>query len=148
MQSSESKTIKAENMKTTVTGLLCLLWLGVASTPEVRGQDEAAAKLRQAEQRIRAIYERGGFRERRFHANWLEDSTGYVVMETARRSRRPIAVRYDVTDGKRTELERGEPLIALDEAGGRTVLPTASEFSTPIEATSTFTIWKPTSARR
>ena len=96
-------------MKTTVTGLLCFLWLGVASAPDVRGQDETAAKLRQAEQRIRAIYERGEFRDKWFRANWLDDSTGYVVTEMPTGSRRRIAVRYDVADGKRTELNRGEP---------------------------------------
>ena len=96
-------------MKTTVTGLLCFLWLGVASAPDVSGQDETAAKLRQAEQRIRAIYERDEFREKWFHADWLDDSTGYVVTETPRGSRRRIVVRYDVADGKRTELKGSAP---------------------------------------
>jgi len=93
-------------MKTTVAGLLCFLWLGAASTPDVRGQDETKEKLRQAEQRIRAIYERGEFRDKWFRANWLDDSTGYVVTEMPRGSRQPIEVRYDVADGKRTELNR------------------------------------------
>ena len=95
-------------MKTTVTGLFWFLWLGVASAPDVCGQDETVANLRQAEQRIRAIYERGEFRENRFRANWLDDSTGYVVTETPRGSRRRIAVRYDVADGKRIELKGSE----------------------------------------
>jgi len=98
--------IKAENMNTTVKGFLCFLYLGLASAPEVNGQDETAANLRQAEQRIRAIYERGEFRGRGFRANWLDDSAGYVVTEMPRGARRPIAVRYDVATGKRTELDR------------------------------------------
>ncbi len=104
--SIELKMIKAENMKTKDYSLLCFLWLGVASAPDVRGQDETAENLRQAEQRIRAIYERGEFRGRGFRANWLDDSAGYVVTEIPRGSRRPIAVRYDVATGKRTELDR------------------------------------------
>ena len=96
-------------MKTTITSLLCFLWLGLALTPDACGQDETAANLRRAEQRIRAIYERGEFRDKWFRASWLDDSTGYVVTEVPRGSRRPIAVRYDLADGKRTELDRGEP---------------------------------------
>ena len=96
-------------MKITVAGLLCFLWLGLALTSDACGQDEKAATLRQAEQRIRAVYERGEFRDRGFRASWLDDSTGYVVTEMRRGSRRPIAVRYDVAGGKRTELDRGEP---------------------------------------
>ncbi len=93
-------------MKTSGTVLLCFLWLAVAFAPDVQGQDQTAAKLRQAAQRIRAIYERGEFREKRFWADWLDDSSGYVVMETPAGSRRGVAVQYDVADGKRTVLNR------------------------------------------
>ena len=93
-------------MKTMVTGFLGFLWLGLVSASDLDGQDETAANLRQAERRIRAIYERGEFAGKRFRADWLADSTGYVVTETSTGSQRPIAVRYDVANGKRTELNR------------------------------------------
>ena len=53
-------------MRITITGLICFLWLAAASTLDANGEDESKAKLHQAEQRIRAIYERGEFRGTRF----------------------------------------------------------------------------------
>ena len=89
-----------------LTATLAMTWLGVFSEPDVLGQDRTAEHLRHAEQRIRAIYEHGEFRGKPFRADWQEDSTGYVVTETRDGSQRGVAVRYDVADGKRTELER------------------------------------------
>ncbi|MCZ6792066.1 MAG: hypothetical protein O7J95_00460, partial [Planctomycetota bacterium] len=36
---------------------------------------------RERQSRLRAIYERGEFRAKRFRANWLADSSGYTVVE-------------------------------------------------------------------
>ncbi|NQV35665.1 MAG: hypothetical protein HQ515_23430, partial [Phycisphaeraceae bacterium] len=38
--------------------------------------------LKQAEPRLRAIYDDGAFRPRRFSADWLSDGSGYTVMES------------------------------------------------------------------
>ncbi len=58
--------------------------------------------LKKAEARLRAIYERGEFRSRRFLAEWLSDSSGYTIEETDAESGGRVPARYDVETGKRT----------------------------------------------
>ena len=58
-----------------------------------------------AEPRLRAIYERGEFRGRRFETEWLPDSSGYVVRERDPETDESHRVQYDVRTGKRIELE-------------------------------------------
>ncbi|MCB9951989.1 MAG: S9 family peptidase [Planctomycetaceae bacterium] len=57
-----------------------------------------------AEARIKAIYERGEFRGRSFNADWLPDSSGYVVREEGSDAQPARTVRYDVQTGEATEL--------------------------------------------
>jgi len=63
--------------------------------------------LEQAEQRLRAIYDRGEFRARRFRGEWLPDSSGYTVSERDD-SGRTVLVKVDAATGKRTELGAGQ----------------------------------------
>jgi dipeptidyl-peptidase-4 len=44
--------------------------------------EENARLLAQVEPRIKAIYEKGEFRMRFFHATWLPDGSGYLKLET------------------------------------------------------------------
>jgi dipeptidyl-peptidase-4 len=57
----------------------------------------------QTTSRLRAIYERGEFRGKRFQAEWLPDSSGYIVREREPETNQPMLVQYDVLTGKRTE---------------------------------------------
>ena len=57
----------------------------------------------QTTSRLRAIYERGEFRGKRFQAEWLPDSSGYIVREREPETNQPMLVQYDVRTGKRTE---------------------------------------------
>ena len=68
---------------------------------EVRGESDWRAAV---EPRIRAIYERGGFWGNRFRAEWLRDSSGYVVQENDPRTARRVRVKYDLRTGQRTEV--------------------------------------------
>jgi dipeptidyl-peptidase 4 len=76
---------------------------------DVRGQTSQDALLNQAESRLRAIYERDEFRPRRFQAEWLPDSSGYTVLESAPDTEGKVRVRYDVASGKRTVMDTSEP---------------------------------------
>ena len=55
-------------------------------------------------ERLRLIYEQQGFRARGFDAQWLPDSSGYVVAELAPGASDPVLVRYDAASGTRTAL--------------------------------------------
>jgi dipeptidyl-peptidase 4 len=57
----------------------------------------------QTASRLRDVYEHGEFRGRTFQAEWLPDSSGYVVRERDPKTDEPIQVRYDVRNGKRIE---------------------------------------------
>jgi dipeptidyl-peptidase-4 len=61
--------------------------------------------LKEAESRLRAIYERNEFRAKRFQADWLPDSTGYTVLEQVADGKDPELVRYDAASGERSVLE-------------------------------------------
>ena len=63
------------------------------------------ANLTQAESRLRAIYDRDEFRPKSFRADWLPDSSGYTVLESAPDAKEQVRVRYDVASGKRTVLD-------------------------------------------
>jgi len=80
-----------------------------ASWAEISTED----LLKEAEPRLRAIYEEGAFRARRFRADWLPDSSGYTLRESVTGSEERVLVRYDVPSGKRTVLD------SPDEAEGR-----------------------------
>ncbi len=56
--------------------------------------------------RLRAIYERGEFRDEPFDAEWLADGSGYTVRERDPETDRSIVVRYDISSGKRNKLEQ------------------------------------------
>ncbi len=82
--------------------------VGVIAVPDIRDQTSSEQILREAEPRLRAIYERGEFRAKRFRADWLSDSSGYTVMEAAPGTEKRVPVRYDTASGKRTVLDSPE----------------------------------------
>jgi len=78
--------------------------------------------LDEAESRIRAIYERGEFRPKVFRAEWLPDSSGYMVREHPAGSSEPVLASYDVATGERTVLDSppaGDPPSELAPDGKR-----------------------------
>ena len=62
----------------------------------------------EANSRLRAIYERGEFRVRRFGAEWLPDSSGYTIQERDPKTEKSVLATYDVRTGKRTEAKSPE----------------------------------------
>ncbi|MHC4740652.1 MAG: DPP IV N-terminal domain-containing protein, partial [Planctomycetota bacterium] len=82
--------------------------IGVAAVSDVRGQASKEALFEEAESRFRAIYERDEFRAKRFRADWLEDSSGYTVLEPVPGSDEKVRARYDAASGKRTVVESSE----------------------------------------
>jgi dipeptidyl-peptidase 4 len=73
---------------------------------------EASARwLAQVEPRIKAIYERGEFGMRSFHATWLPDGSGYLKLETPDGASAAEIVRYDCARGQRTVVVAGEKLF-------------------------------------
>ena len=93
------------------------IWKSVAcclgSLVTLHANDEASMerKLQEIQSRIRAIYEKGEFRAKRFEAEWHPDSSGYVVTESFPESNERVRVRYDTETGKRTVLEPGQKEI-------------------------------------
>ena len=77
---------------------------GVVDIPETRGRDSEEL-LKEAESRLRAIYERGEYRAKRFSADWLPDSSGYTVIEPVPGSNERVRVRYEASTGERTVLK-------------------------------------------
>jgi len=85
----------------------CLLAIVAAAVapPDVRSQPAGEALLKQAESRLRAIYERDEFRAKRFQADWLPDSSGYTLLESAPEAKGQVRARYDAVSGERTVLD-------------------------------------------
>jgi len=79
--------------------------VGIVAVPDIHGQASREQILKEAESRLRAVYDRGEFRAKRFRANWLPDSSGYTVMESVPGSNERVLVRYDCASGKRTVLD-------------------------------------------
>ena len=79
--------------------------VGIVAVPDIRGQDSNELILKEAESRLRAVYDRGKFRAKRFRANWLPDGSGYTVMEPVPGTNERVLVRYDSASGKRTVLD-------------------------------------------
>ena len=65
----------------------------------------------EAEKRLRAIYEEGAFNAKSFRANWLQDGSGYTVLETLPGSKEQALVSYDAAKGKRTVLISSAQLV-------------------------------------
>lgn len=66
-----------------------------------------------AEERLKAIYDRGAFRAKDFRATWLADSSGYTAWHRDPDAKKPILFRYDVESGDRQKLDQA------DDAGGK-----------------------------
>ena len=75
------------------------------TVPGICGKERKVQILKEAESRLRAIYNRGEFRAKRFSADWLPDGSGYTVMEPVPDSNERVLVRYDAASGKRTVLD-------------------------------------------
>ena len=86
-----------------------LLALGAMITPlpDANGEESIEDRLQRVEPRLRAIYEQGEFRTKRFRAEWLPDSSGYVVREQKQGRKEPTLVVYDVATGDRREEKPG-----------------------------------------
>jgi dipeptidyl-peptidase-4 len=99
-----------------ILACLTFVWLVViVAMPGICGQDSKEI-LKETESRLRAIYEREEFSAKRFRADWLDDSSGYTVLESVPGSEERVLVRYDATSGKRTVLEQAQK---GDQARGR-----------------------------
>ena len=79
--------------------------LGTIAVPDIRAQTSQEPILKEAESRLRAIYDRDEFRAKRFRADWLSDSSGYTVLESVPDAKERVLVRYDAASGKRTVLD-------------------------------------------
>ncbi len=67
-----------------------------------------AEALEKIEPRFRAIYERGEFRAKPFRAEWLPDSSGYLVQEPNPETDQLEWARYDTASGNRTVTAQDE----------------------------------------
>ncbi len=83
--------------------LVCIV--GIVAVPDVRSQTVKEVIPKEAESRLRAIYEREEFRAKRFRADWLDDSSGYTVLESVPGGHEKVLARYDAASGKRTVLD-------------------------------------------
>ena len=92
----------------TSTPFSCFILVSIVSAtalPDVCAQTSRELVLKEAESRLRAIYDRDEFRPRRFRADWLPDSSGYTVLESVPDVKERVLVRYDAASGKRTVLD-------------------------------------------
>jgi len=85
-------------------------------TPCTLGEDSIEQTLLEARTRIRAIYEEGDFRAKRFQADWLPDGSGYVVNESLPGTNERVRVSYHAETGRRTVLESGQGKPAQNKA--------------------------------
>lgn len=109
----EKVEAKSKIWKLLVCGLCLLI------TQQAFGEDSIKKKLQLAQSRIRAIYDQGEFRAKRFQAEWLPDSSGYIVTESLTETNERVRVSYDVEKGERTVLESGQQESIETEAISR-----------------------------
>lgn len=86
----------------------CFLLIGIVGTivaSNIRTKTSQELILKEAELRLRAIYEREEFHAKRFRADWLDDSSGYTVLELVPGADEKVLARYDAASGKRTVLD-------------------------------------------
>ncbi len=89
----------------------CFLLIGIfgtVATSDVHAQTSQTQALKEAESRLRAIYDRSEFRPKRFRGDWLSDSSGYTVRGSSADGSGQVLVRYDLPSGKRTMLDSTE----------------------------------------
>ena len=82
--------------------------VGIVAIPDIRGQTSKELILKKAESRLRAVYDQGEFRAKRFRADWLPDGSGYTILEPVPGAEEQVLVRYDTASGKRTELDSSQ----------------------------------------
>jgi dipeptidyl-peptidase-4 len=88
--------------------MVFLLLVSSFAPSEGRGAKPEDSRLKEAEVRLRAIYDHGEFRAKSFRAEWLPDSSGYTTMEPAAGTENRMLVRYDAASGERTVVEPRE----------------------------------------
>jgi len=94
-------------MKTSMFFVCCIFVYIVSAVgvPDVHSQTVKEVIPKETESRLRAIYEREEFRAKIFRADWLDDSSGYTVLEPVQGSEEQVLVRYDAASGTRTVLD-------------------------------------------
>ena len=94
--------------------LLTKLWQ-VSETPKDKRKKTTSTdrqqRLKEAESRLKAIYERREFSPSPFEATWLHDSSGYLRLESSRAGLQEL-VKYDCATGNRSVLIADEQLVA------------------------------------
>ena len=100
-------------MRLTVVCLACM----ASSFPEIVSAQAVGRTgwLAEAEPRIREIYERGEFRGRRFEAEWLPDSSGYVVTRVDSATQEKTRVQFGVHTDEPIEQEAKKPVQSDSE---------------------------------
>ncbi|TWU45438.1 Prolyl tripeptidyl peptidase precursor [Novipirellula aureliae] len=61
---------------------------------------------KEAESRLKAIYDDGDYRGKSFQARWLADSSGYTIQETDPETNKRVTAKYDVRTAERTVVQR------------------------------------------
>ncbi|MDA0349619.1 MAG: DPP IV N-terminal domain-containing protein [Verrucomicrobia bacterium] len=92
--------------KNTVICFACICFFDAICLIEIFGQNSHESLLKQAEIRLRGIYEEDEFRANAFNAKWLPDSSGYTVSESITGANERVKVRYNAASGERTVLEK------------------------------------------
>jgi dipeptidyl-peptidase-4 len=91
--------------------ILCICLVGVATILSVHALGSSTQVPAEAEERLRAIFERGEFNAKSFRATWLRDGSGYTVLEPAPGANGRALVSYDAASGKRTVLASPSQLV-------------------------------------
>ena len=102
-------------MKALLQSLTLLLGFAAVAPAAAQASPEA---LQQAEDRIRAIYERGEFGWRGFRGSWQADGNSYELWERVDGSSESVRVIYDAASGERTT-----PAPTKKSRGGGMVAP-------------------------
>lgn len=145
----------------------CLvLTVSFVASGTARSGESTDTLLESIEPRLRAIYQGGDFRVKRFQGEWLPDSSGYTVFEPVQGKKNRVSVFYEAETGDSKVLEaakgnansqggslspdgksvifREKGNLAVREiASGKTVLLTQDEQGSAINSGQT--VWSPDS---
>lgn len=97
-----------------IVGFVLLISLALATNYGLAQAITDPSRQKEAEQRLKAIYERSEFKPRAFQAKWLPDSSGYTLQQRDQQTDELSSVTYDVRTGERVESDRNKEQPSQD----------------------------------
>lgn len=106
----DSRHRHVQELVVTATLLLFIMVLATQNSKAQTAKDSAWQNF--AEPRIKSIYEQGDFRPKNIQANWLKDSSGFLVGDTDPSTKKEVTWFFDADTGERRSASDDEKTLS------------------------------------